>query len=75
MSHLCGGSIDENVIRTQWEKILLEQNVMIYGYGARQGVRLGTTSVVLLLTEENYYIMKIGDSGASEITDSLIQFQ
>lgn len=73
LPHLCSGPIDENVIRTQWEKILLEQNVMIKGYGARQGVRLGTTAVVLLLTEENYYIMNVGDSRAYEIMDSLIQ--
>ena len=46
---------------------------MIKNYGARQGVRLGTTAVVMLLTTERYFIMNVGDSRAYEISQTLNQ--
>ena len=70
---LCGAPLDADVIRAQWEKILLEQNSAIKTYGARQGVRLGTTAVVMLLTQTAYYVMNVGDSRAYEIADHLHQ--
>ncbi len=70
---LCSAPIDGSTIKTQWEKILLDQNNSIKTYGARQGVKLGTTAVVMLLTETNYFIMNVGDSRAYEISDTLLQ--
>ena len=70
---LSGAPLDENVIRAQWEKILLDQNAQIKAYGARQGVRLGTTAVIMLLTDSKYYIMNVGDSRAYEIGEGFAQ--
>ncbi len=70
---LCVSGFDADTIRAQWEKILLEQNNIIKTYGAGHGVRLGTTAVVMLLTETNYFVMNVGDSRAYEITDTLTQ--
>lgn len=70
---LCNAPLDENVIKTQWEKILLDQNNIIKTYGARQGVKLGTTAVVMLLTDNKYFIMNVGDSRAYEFTDMMAQ--
>lgn len=70
---LCGAPLDETVIKAHWERILLSQNAAIKAYGARQGVRLGTTAVVMLLTDTNYYVMNVGDSRAYEIADRLNQ--
>ncbi len=70
---LCTAPLDAEVIKGQWERILLDQNEAIKSYGGRQGVRLGTTAVVMLLTQTHYYIMNVGDSRAYEVSDSLVQ--
>lgn len=70
---LCSGNIDDWVIKTQWEKIIAEQNETIKHYGKRQGVNLGTTAVVMLITQKRYYILNVGDSRAYEISDKLYQ--
>lgn len=70
---LCNAPIQDYAIRAQWEKIITEQNQTIKTYGARQGVRLGTTVVVVLVTETRYYVLNVGDSRAYEITDRVEQ--
>lgn len=70
---LCEAPIEDSEIRTQWNRIIEEQNKIIGSYGARQGTRMGTTAVIMLLTQTRYYIMNVGDSRAYEITDSLKQ--
>lgn len=73
LPRLSGGIIEDAVIRSQWEQIITEQNNRIKAYGARQGVRLGTTAVVMLITNQRYYIMNVGDSRAYELSDGLKQ--
>ncbi len=70
---MCNQPLDGNGIRVQWETILLQQNELIKAYGGKLGIRLGTTAVVLLLTNTNYYVMNVGDSRAYEITDTVNQ--
>lgn len=70
---LCNAPIEDSVLRAQWERIILEQNNTIKAYGARQGVKLGTTAVVMLLTQTRYYIMNVGDSRAYELTENIKQ--
>ncbi|MBQ8209618.1 MAG: serine/threonine-protein phosphatase [Clostridia bacterium] len=73
LSSVYNGAVDAQALKVRWEKILLEQNNIIKQYGARQGVKLGTTVVVMLITNSEYYIMNVGDSRAYEISDSLKQ--
>lgn len=73
LPQLCEKPFDADEIRMQWEKILIEQNNSIKSYGAGMGVRLGTTAVIMLITDTNYYIMNVGDSRAYEMTDTLAQ--
>ena len=70
---LCYAPLEDVTIRTQWEKIIQEQNLLIKNFGARQGIRLGTTVVAALLTQNRYYVLNVGDSRAYEITGGLRQ--
>lgn len=70
---LCSKPLEADTIRSQWESIIWNQNRTIKTYGARQGVRLGTTVVVMLLTQDRYYIMNVGDSRAYELTTGIRQ--
>lgn len=65
--------ISDSVIREQWGNIVIEQNKKLGRYGASQGIRLGTTIVVMLMTQTRYYILNIGDSRAYEISDTVYQ--
>lgn len=73
LPNLCNAPLEDSTIRSQWEAIVTEQNQSIKTYGARQGVRLGTTVVAMLLTQKRYYILNVGDSRAYELTGQLRQ--
>ena len=70
---LCRKGISDAEIRSQWEEILLSQNEKIQAYGEKSGIKLGTTAVIMLLTQSRYYILNIGDSRAYEIFDKVHQ--
>lgn len=73
LPQLCIAPLEDALIRSQWETIITEQNQTIKTYGARHGVRLGTTVVVMLLTQTRYYILNVGDSRAYELTTGIRQ--
>lgn len=70
---LCNAPLEDSIIKEQWSSIITEQNNTIKNYGARQGVKLGTTVVAILLTQTRYYILNVGDSRAYEISEYVKQ--
>lgn len=65
--------IRDSVIRAQWENIIELQNNKIKNYGRQKGIRLGTTITVMLLSNDQYFILNVGDTRAYEITDKCVQ--
>lgn len=70
---ICNKPIEDSMIRERWNGIITEQNNTIKSYGARQGVKLGTTVVAMLITQNRYYVLNVGDSRAYEISDCIKQ--
>ena len=73
LPRLCSSGINEKTIKSSWETIILRQNEKIMNYGLRNGVKLGTTVVIMLITETKYYVLNVGDSRAYEIDSELKQ--
>lgn len=65
--------LNENIIKDQWNDIVQQMNIKIMNYGKRAEITLGTTCVVLLLTDYGYFAMNVGDSRIYEISESMLQ--
>lgn len=73
LKELCEAPLEDTVIRDQWNNIIQEQNEKIKAYGARLGVRLGTTVTAMLITQSRYYVLNVGDTRAYELYNDIQQ--
>lgn len=57
----------EKIVINEWAVLARECNERINKYGVDNGIDIGTTATVMMITENRYIIMNIGDSRAYEI--------
>lgn len=57
-------SLTDNYIREEWSNIVVTMNEKIKIYGKKSGVNLGTTLTAMLVTEQRYYVINVGDTRA-----------
>lgn len=62
----------EDVSR-DWDKIIKEQNYKIMNYGKKIGIRLGTTVSAILIVDNKYIIVHIGDSRIYKLDNGIKQ--
>ncbi len=65
------GSINYQLVQSQWESLVRAMNEKIKVYGRRNGVSLGTTVTAILVSQKNYLIVNVGDTRAYSISDSI----
>lgn len=57
----------------EWEEVLSQVNGQIYQYGLQHQIQLGTTAVVLLAVQGQYYILNVGDSRFYSLKDQALR--
>lgn len=60
--------IEDYMIRRQWTAVVEKVNSWILEYSRENKCKMGTTVTAMLLTEQRYYILNIGDTRAYEVT-------
>ena len=63
------GSFSGNLLHKEWGEIIQVQNQKLGAFGTENHFMLGTTISVLLMFEEEFYIVHVGDSRIYEVTD------
>lgn len=62
-----------NSVTERWKEIVLDQGRKILEYGQSRNISLGTTLTVLLIVNDKYANIHVGDSRLYKITDSMHQ--
>lgn len=65
--------ITEDTLKRSMENLIFAMNAKISSYGRKNGVSLGTTVVALIITEDRFYCINVGDSRCYHITDVFTQ--
>ena len=64
---------DDSVIKSQWINVIAEQNDKLRIYSQCDGLLMGSTITMVLITENRYYMLNIGDTRAYEINSTIRQ--
>ena len=60
------GTLSLDVIRSEWNSLILEANKLMFRYGDSRGTHIGTTVTAMLFFGDDYFIVNVGDSRAYE---------
>lgn len=64
LSELSLSPMSSEVIEKDWKRLVSEANSRIRSFGIRKGGRIGSTMTALLLTQNTFFLLNIGDSRA-----------
>lgn len=67
------GTFNAAVLKEQWDSIAVNENEKLKAYGEEHGIMIGTTLSAILMYEDKYYIIHVGDSRVYELSDTLTQ--
>lgn len=67
------GKVDFAKIKDRWNMIVAEQGRKIMAYGQSNNISLGTTLSAILIVDNEYIFVQVGDSRIYKISDSVLQ--
>lgn len=67
------GKLNFEEIKKQWSKIATEQASRIMEYGKANGISLGTTLTAILIVDNNYLNIHVGDTRIYKLNNSIEQ--
>lgn len=65
--------MEEKRLLGRWREIVLQENRKITAFGREHHINIGTTITALLVINEIYYVIHVGDCRVYELSDSLYQ--
>ncbi len=66
-------AFDPALVRNQWSNIAAFENEKLKLYGEQNGIMIGTTISAILMYDERYYIIHVGDSRVYELQSEPLQ--
>lgn len=66
-------SFDEQQLKNVWESMIFDVNRKLSEYSAQNHLTMGTTVVALLVVNNNYYVISVGDSRVYLLSDNIYQ--
>lgn len=70
---LLATGFSEEILWQEWKTLIEDTNEKIGDYGRNHHTALGTTCVALLIIDQNYYILNVGDSRIYLLADTIYQ--
>lgn len=70
---MLSAGLQPETLRGSWEQLVARVNHKITNYSMSNGVSMGTTCAALLIVNNTYYVMNIGDSRIYLISDNIYQ--
>lgn len=64
---------DLKLVSKEWNELVVGMNQKIMQYGKEKGINIGTTVTAMLIKQDQYIVLNVGDTRAYEIYDSLYQ--
>lgn len=65
--------VDFNAIKAKWSEIVLDQGQKILEYGQSEGMSLGTTLTAILIVNDKYIYVQVGDSRIYQMSHQITQ--
>lgn len=65
--------IDSEKIFSEWNEIVQRENALLDAYGKENGISIGTTVTAVLVAENQYFIINVGDSRIYLVTDTKLR--
>lgn len=63
----------EAELKSQWLSLVEKENLLLNEYGRSKNIKLGTTLTAMLIEDDTYYILHLGDCRIYEITKEYIK--